>query len=54
MIYRSVVASAFGPPEVLQVVDNELRPPSAGNACIKVLAAGVCRPDLTVRAGESL
>jgi NADPH:quinone reductase-like Zn-dependent oxidoreductase len=54
MTYRSVVATQTGPPEVLKVRINDLRPPARGEARIKVLAAAVCRPDITVRRGESL
>jgi NADPH:quinone reductase-like Zn-dependent oxidoreductase len=54
MKYKSVVATRHGPPEVLQVVENELRAPLAGEARIKVLAASVCRPDITARTGEAL
>jgi NADPH:quinone reductase-like Zn-dependent oxidoreductase len=54
MIYRSVEAVKTGPPDVLEVKEQELRPPAAGEARIRVQAAGVCRPDLTVRAGEAL
>jgi NADPH:quinone reductase-like Zn-dependent oxidoreductase len=54
MKYRSVVATRSGPPEVLQTVENDLRAPSTGEARIKVLAAAVCRPDITVRRGENL
>lgn len=54
MKYKSVVAIRLGPPEVLEVVENELRPPEVGEARIKVLAVPVCRPDITVRTGESL
>lgn len=54
MLYRSVIATSFGGPEVLQVIENELRPPYGGEARIKILAASVCRPDITVRRGESL
>jgi NADPH:quinone reductase-like Zn-dependent oxidoreductase len=39
---------------VLQVVENDLRPPSAGEARIKVLAAAVCQPDISVRTGKAL
>lgn len=35
-------------------MENDLRAPPKGEARIKVLAAGVCRPDITVRTGESL
>jgi NADPH:quinone reductase-like Zn-dependent oxidoreductase len=52
--YRSVVATRTGPPEVLQVVENDLRLPAKGQVRIKVLAAAVSRPDITVRAGKSL
>ncbi len=52
--YRSVVATRTGPPEVLQVVENDLLPPGKGKVRIKVLAAAVSRPDVTVRAGKSL
>jgi NADPH:quinone reductase-like Zn-dependent oxidoreductase len=54
MKYNSVVVSKRGGPEVLQVLENDLRPPSAREARIRVLAAGVCRPDVTVRTGEAL
>jgi len=37
-----------------QVIENDLRPPAAGEVRIKVLAASVCRPDITVRTGEAL
>lgn len=54
MSYRNVVVTRFGGPEVLQVTEQSLRAPAAGEVRIKVLAASVCRPDITVRAGESL
>jgi NADPH:quinone reductase-like Zn-dependent oxidoreductase len=54
MRYKSVIVTETGGPEVLQVVENDLRAPSAREARIKILAAAVCRPDITVRAGESL
>ncbi|HLE72633.1 MAG TPA: alcohol dehydrogenase catalytic domain-containing protein, partial [Anaerolineales bacterium] len=54
MKYKSVIATRTGPPEVLQVIENDLRPPAAGEVRIKVLAASVCRPDITVRTGEAL
>jgi NADPH:quinone reductase-like Zn-dependent oxidoreductase len=52
--YKSVIVAKRGGPEVLQVIENDLRPPSAGVARIRVLAAAVCRPDVTVRTGEAL
>jgi NADPH:quinone reductase-like Zn-dependent oxidoreductase len=54
MTYKSVIVTRTGAPDVLRVVENELRPPSAGEVRIRVLASAVCRPDLTVRAGQSL
>ncbi|NBD35701.1 MAG: zinc-binding dehydrogenase [Chloroflexi bacterium] len=54
MIYKSVTATELGGPEVLQVTENELRAPAANEVRIRVLAAPVCRPDVTVRTGEAL
>lgn len=51
MIYKSVVATRRGGPEVLQIVENDLRPPDAGEARIKILATPVCRDDVAVRRG---
>jgi NADPH:quinone reductase-like Zn-dependent oxidoreductase len=53
MKYKSVVVTQRGGPEVLQVVEKELRPPGAGEARIKVLAAGVGRTDINYRYGLS-
>jgi NADPH:quinone reductase-like Zn-dependent oxidoreductase len=52
--YRSIVATRLGSTDVLEVVESGLRAPDAGEARIKVLAASVCRPDVTVRSGEAL
>ena len=46
MKYKSVIAIKPGGPEILQVIENELRAPVEGEARIKVLAAAVCRPTL--------
>jgi NADPH:quinone reductase-like Zn-dependent oxidoreductase len=54
MKYKSVLVTRFGGPEVLQVVENDLHSPAATEVRIKVLAAAVCRPDVTVRRGEAL
>jgi NADPH:quinone reductase-like Zn-dependent oxidoreductase len=54
MRYKSVIATQYGGPGVFQVIENELRPPDAGQVRIKTLAAPVCRPDVTARRGESL
>lgn len=52
--YGSVIATEYGPPEVLQVIENDLRAPARGEVLIRVLAAGVCGPDVTARRGKAL
>ena len=53
MKYKSVLVTRRGGPEVLQVVENQLRPPAPGEARIKILAAPVCAPDISARYGQS-
>jgi NADPH:quinone reductase-like Zn-dependent oxidoreductase len=53
MKYKSIVVTKKGGPEVLQVVENDLRAPSAGEARIKVLATPVCSPDVSARYGHT-
>jgi NADPH:quinone reductase-like Zn-dependent oxidoreductase len=53
MKYKSVIVAQRGGPEVLQVVENELRPPARNEARIKVLATGVGRTDVNYRYGLS-
>lgn len=53
MKYKSVVATQRGGPGVLQVVENDLREPAAGEVRIKVLATGVGRTDINYRYGYS-
>ncbi len=53
MHYKSVVATRRGGPEVLQVVENDLRSPSAGEVRIKILATSVCLPDVEARYGHT-
>jgi len=53
MRYKSVIVTKRGGPEVLQVIENDLRPPSAGETRIKVLAAPVCLPDVEARYGRT-
>jgi NADPH:quinone reductase-like Zn-dependent oxidoreductase len=52
--YKSISVFERGGPQVLKIVENDLRPPAAGEACLKVLAAAVSRPDVTARRGEAL
>lgn len=54
MNYRSLIVRKHGGPQMLEVVENELRPPKKGEARIRVLAASVSRPDVTARRGEAL
>ena len=53
MKYKSVIVAKRGGPNVLQVMENELREPSAREVRIKVLAAPVCLPDVTARYGQT-
>ena len=53
MRYRSVSVTERGGPEVLQVIENDLRPPSAGEVRIKILATPVCGPDIQARYGQT-
>ena len=53
MIYKSVIVTKRGGPEVLQVTENDLREPSVREVRIKVLAAPVCLPDVTARYGQT-
>lgn len=53
MKYRSIVATRRGGPEVLQIVENDLREPAAGEVRVKVLATQVSGPDVQARYGYS-
>jgi NADPH:quinone reductase-like Zn-dependent oxidoreductase len=53
MKYRSVMVTKRGGPEVLKIIENDLRPPSAGEARIKILATPVCGPDVQARYGHT-
>ncbi len=53
MKYKSVIVTQRGGPETLQVVENELREPSAREARIRALAVPVCLPDVQARYGQS-
>ncbi|MFB0535027.1 MAG: medium chain dehydrogenase/reductase family protein [Anaerolineae bacterium] len=52
MRYKSVIVTKRGGPEVLEIIENDLRPPSAGEARIKILATGVCQDDIAARVGN--
>jgi NADPH:quinone reductase-like Zn-dependent oxidoreductase len=51
MKYRSVVITRKGPPDVLKVVEHDLREPLAGEARLRILATGVGRTDVIMRRG---
>ncbi|NIM92212.1 MAG: zinc-binding dehydrogenase [Anaerolineales bacterium] len=53
MRYKSVTVTERGGPEVLQVIENDLRVPSSGDVRIKTLAACVTLPDVESRYGNT-
>lgn len=52
MNYKSVVVPRRGGPEVLQIIEKELRAPAAGEVLVKILAAPVTQDDVAVRVGN--
>jgi NADPH:quinone reductase-like Zn-dependent oxidoreductase len=50
--HKSIIVTKRGGPEVLQVIENDLRPPSAEEARIRILATGVCQDDVAARIGN--
>ncbi len=52
MNYKSIVVTKRGGPEMLQIVENDLRPPAAGEARIRILATPVVQDDIAVRVGN--
>ncbi len=53
MKYKSVVVTQRGGPEVLQVMERDLRAPSAGEVRVRILAVPVCLPDVEARCGRT-
>ncbi|TQL58679.1 medium chain dehydrogenase/reductase family protein [Oryzihumus leptocrescens] len=51
---KRVVVERFGGPEVLRVVNDDKPRPGPGEACVRVLAAGVSLTDAQLRAGTYL
>jgi NADPH:quinone reductase-like Zn-dependent oxidoreductase len=51
--YKSVVATRRGSPEVLEIVENDLRAPAPREARVRILACCVCLPDVQARYGQS-
>jgi NADPH:quinone reductase-like Zn-dependent oxidoreductase len=54
MKYKSLLVPRHGGPEVLEIIEKDLRPPAANEVRIRVLAASVSRPDITARSGKAL
>jgi NADPH:quinone reductase-like Zn-dependent oxidoreductase len=54
MKYKNILVTQYGGPEVMQIVEHELRLPASREVRLRVLAAAVSRPDVTVRRGEAL
>ena len=53
MKYNCLEVTAQGGPEMLKVVEKELREPKKGEVRIKVLASPVCGPDIQARYGQT-
>ena len=53
MKYRSILVTQRGSPEILQIVEKDLRPPKASEVRVRVLAAAVALPDVEARYGRS-
>jgi NADPH:quinone reductase len=51
MTYRRIVVNRTGGPDVLEVVEEQLREPGPGQARVRVLAAGVAFADIQMREG---
>jgi NADPH:quinone reductase-like Zn-dependent oxidoreductase len=52
MKYKSIIVAERGSPEVLKVIEKNLRPPAAGEARVKILATPVVQDDVAVRVGN--
>ncbi|MCJ7622970.1 MAG: medium chain dehydrogenase/reductase family protein [Anaerolineaceae bacterium] len=52
MKYKSIIVTGRGGPEVLQVIENDLRAPLPGEVRIRILATPVCQDDIAVRTGR--
>lgn len=52
MKYKTVVVTERGGPEALHLIENDLRPPSAGEARVRILATPVCQDDVAARLGN--
>lgn len=53
MRFKSILVTRRGGPEALEIIENDLRAPSAEEVRIKVLAAPVSLPDVEARYGRT-
>jgi len=51
MRHTRIIVTRYGGPDALQVIEEECPEPKHGEVRVKVLAAGVCLPDLMMREG---
>jgi NADPH2:quinone reductase len=51
MRHRRIVVSRYGGPDALQLIEEDVPEPKAGEVRVKVLAAGVSMPDVMAREG---
>jgi NADPH:quinone reductase len=51
MRHQRIVVSQYGGPEALQLIEEDVPEPQAGEVRVKVLAAGVAMPDVMAREG---
>ena len=51
MRHTRIIVSRYGGPDALQVIEEERPEPKRGEVQVRVLAAGVCLPDLMMREG---
>ncbi len=52
MKYKTVIVTARGGPDNLQIIEQDRRPPASGEARIKILAAPLTQDDIAVRLGN--
>src|SRR6185503_11693326 len=51
MKHTRIIVTRYGGPDALQVIEEERPEPKRGEVQVRVLAAGVCLPDLMMREG---
>jgi len=53
MRYRRIIVTRRGSPDVLRVVEDDLREPVVSEVRVKVLSTCVCLPDVQARYGDT-